>query len=225
MNEPAYVRIAGRLARQIRSGAIPQHTQLPSYAELAEQDDVSDIVIRKAIDLLVRQGLVYTIERRGTFVASSPALARVSPERQMEAPETTFGNEAATPGHTQVQRHTSLVPADADGARWFAVAVGHNIQLEVVKATENGAPISISDSYRLPDTDLGAAAFLEEIVADRPAPPAHAAWLGVSTGTLVKTVRQRFLDADDRVLMVSNISYPANRYDSFVFRMALDPQS
>ncbi|MBR7552226.1 GntR family transcriptional regulator, partial [Mycobacterium tuberculosis] len=67
---------------------------MPSYSELAKRHGVSEIVIRKVIDLLLRQGLVYTIERRGTFVAARPTLVRVSPERQMEDPATTFGNES-----------------------------------------------------------------------------------------------------------------------------------
>jgi len=90
MAEPAYVEIAATYARRIRSGQLPPGSQLPSYAEIADQSGVSDIVVRKAIELLQTQGLVRSVRRRGVFVADHPNLVRVSPERQMEDPEATF---------------------------------------------------------------------------------------------------------------------------------------
>jgi GntR family transcriptional regulator len=224
MSEPAYVRIAGEIAREIRSGARPVRSQLPSYSELAKQHNVSDIVIRRAMELLLRQGLVYSVERRGTFVASRPTLVRVSPERQMEDPEVTYTNESADEDQVTIDRETSIVQADRELAEIFGIEIGDNIEHQIVMASDRGRPASISDSYQLPGTDVATAEVLEETVADRPPVPTHAEWLEVPTGELVKTVRQRFLLADGRVLMLSDVSYPKDRYDSFVFRMVLDPQ-
>ena len=84
MTQPAYVTIAGSYARAIRTGELPPGVQLPSLAEIAERHGVSDIVARKAIDLLQSQGLVRSVRRRGNFVADRPNLVRVSPERQQE---------------------------------------------------------------------------------------------------------------------------------------------
>jgi len=50
----------------------------------------------------------------------------------------------------------------------------------------------------------------------------HAEWLRVNSGELVKSVHQRFIDADGGVVMVSDVSYPRDRYEAFVFRMTLD---
>ncbi|WP_028479107.1 GntR family transcriptional regulator [Nocardia sp. CNY236] len=222
MSEPAYVQIAGEIAREIRSGVRPVRSQLPSYSELAKQHSVSDIVIRRAMELLLRQGLVYTVERRGTFVASRPTLRRVSPERQMEDPEVTYSNEAADKEEIRIDRETSIVPADSELAEIFGIEIGNDIEHQIVMASDRGRAASISDSYLLPGTDVGRAEVLEETLADRPPVPAHAEWLEVPTGELVKTVHQRFLLANGRVLMVSDVSYPNNRYDSFVFRMVLD---
>ncbi|MBF6468877.1 MULTISPECIES: GntR family transcriptional regulator [Nocardia] len=225
MSEPAYVAIAGEIARDIRSGALPARMQLPSYSELAKQHGVSEIVIRKVIDLLLRQGLVYTIERRGTFVAARPTLVRVSPERQMEDPEVTFGNEAAAgEDEVRIERESSTAPADDELAALLGIAPGDDVEHIITMASEQGRPISISDSYQRPGTDVTAADILEETLADRPPVPTHAVWLEVPSGELVKAVRQRFLKADGQVLMVSDVSYPRDRYESFVFRMALDTQ-
>ncbi|MET8653825.1 GntR family transcriptional regulator [Nocardia aurea] len=225
MSEPAYVVIAGEIARDIRSGALPARTQLPSYAELAKRHNVSEIVIRKVIDLLLRQGLVYTIERRGTFVAARPTLVRVSPERQMEDPEVTFGNESATgDDDVTIEREVKRIPADEHLAAEFGIAHGDEIEYTITMASEKGRPVSISDTYSLPGVDIKTATSLEETLADRPPVPAHAVWLEVASGELVKTVHQRFL-LNDRLLMLSDVSYPRDRYDSFVFTMGLTPSS
>lgn len=220
VGEPAYVSIAGEYARRIRSGALPAGTQLPSLSEMAADNGVSDIVIRRAIKLLLSQGLVRSIERRGTFVADKPNLIRVSPERQMESPETTFGHE--TEDEVRIERDSKRIPASEALAESLGVSAGDEITHIVTRASENGKPISVSDSYQpLGIHDTTAAAFLEETIADRLPAQAHAAWLATPPGELVKTVHQRFLDADGRVLMISDVSYPLNRYDAFVFRMAL----
>ncbi|MFI9506805.1 GntR family transcriptional regulator [Nocardia sp. NPDC052566] len=221
MAEPAYVSIAGEYARQIRGGDLAPGTQLRSYAELAERHGVSQIVIRKAIELLLSQGLVRTVERRGTFVADRPNLVRVSPERQMESPEMTYSRE--TDREVSIERDTQHIPASPELAEVFGIATGDELTHVITLATEGGRPISISDTYQ----PLGVhgttdAVLLEETIADRIPPLAHGEWLGVASGDLVKAVHQRFLTKDDRVLMISDVSYPRDRYEAFVFRMRLD---
>lgn len=220
MSEPAYVRIAGEYARRIRGGEFPPGIQLPSYAEIAQQNDVSDIVVRKALELLQSQGLVRSVRRRGIFVSDRPNLVRVSPERQMESAERSFQNESVR--DIQVGRETEQIAATSELAEALGLPEGEQIAHVVTRATEDGRPISISDTYHPLDvTDVSAADFLEETVSDRLPTPAHAEWLRTTPGDLVKTVHQRFLAAGDRVIMISDVSYPRDRYDAFVFRMAL----
>lgn len=226
MTEPQYVSIAGEIAQKIRSGALPVGTQLPSYTELAKTHGVSEIVIRSVRDLLVRQGLVRTVQRRGMFVADQPKLVRIAPERQWEDPEVTFGNESAGGREAvTIQREEYRLPADDERASLLRVDVGTEVIHTVVKATVEERPVSISDSYQPSDAPaVSTAEILEETVTDRSAEPAHAEWLRIGANDLIKAVHQRFLMSDGRVLMVSDVSYPNDRYGSFVFRMALDPQ-
>ncbi|MEW2353046.1 GntR family transcriptional regulator [Spirillospora sp. NPDC029432] len=220
MTEPAYVRIASEYARRIRGGELPPGVQLPSYAEIAQQNGVSDIVVRKALELLQSQGLVRSVRRRGIFVADRPNLVRVSPERQMETAERSFQNE--TDRQIQVERETTQVPATGELAENLAIPAGQEISHVITRATEDGRPISISDTYQPSDiTGISEAVFLEETISDQLPTAAHADWLRTTPGDLVKTVHQRFLSADDRVIMISKVSYPRDRYDAFVFRMAL----
>ncbi|WP_326549932.1 GntR family transcriptional regulator [Micromonospora sp. NBC_01813] len=220
MEEPAYVSIAGQYARKIRNGDLPPGVQLPSYSEIAKKNGVSDIVVRKAVELLQSQGLVRTVQRRGVFVTDRPNLVRVSPERQMESAETTFTNESSS--EVQVERDSSQVPATSLLAEAFGIDPGDEITLIVTRATEDGRPISISDTYLAPGiTDTSSAATLKETIADRIPTPTHAAWLETPAGELTKTVHQRFFTAEGRTIMVSDVTYPWNRYDAFTFRMPL----
>ena len=220
MADPAYVSIAGEYARQIRSGELPARIQLPSYAEIAERHGVSDIVVRKALDLLQGQGLIRKVRRRGIFVADRPNLVRISPERQMESAETTFGNESSE--QIDVDRTSELIGATEELAEIFNVSVGDDITHVITRASEGGRPISISDTYQPPNVmGIAEAAVLKEKIADRLPTPVHAEWLNTPSGDLVKTIHQRFTAADGRVVMISDISYPWNRYDAFVFRMPL----
>src|SRR4051812_10632859 len=112
VTEPAYVSIAGEYAKKIRGGELPAGIQLPSYSEIATQYGVSDIVVRKAIELLQNQGLVNAIRRRGVFVTAQPNLVRVSPERQLESAESTFDGESSST--VQVERRSEAVVATAE---------------------------------------------------------------------------------------------------------------
>lgn len=220
MAEPAYVRIASEYARRIRGGELPPGMQLPSYAEIAQKNGVSDIVVRKALELLQSQGLVRSVRRRGIFVADRPNLVRVSPERQMESAERSFQNESDQ--QIQVERETKQIPATSELAEALGVPVGEEINYVITRAAEDGRPISISDTYHLVDVaDISGATFLEETISDQLPPATHADWLRTTPGDLVKTVHQRFLSADDRIIMISDVSYPRDRYDAFVFRMTL----
>lgn len=220
MTEPAYVTIAAKYARRIRSGELPPSVQLPSYSEIARENRVSDIVVRKAVELLQRQGLVRTVERRGAFVTDRPTLVRVSPERQMEDAEATFANESGQ--RIRVERETATVPAPDEVAAALGVATGTHVTHVVTRASENDQPISISDTYTPAGvTDSASATALDETLADRIPTASHAQWLRAGPGELVKTVHQRFYARDGRVIMVSDVSYPPSRYDAFTFRMSL----
>ncbi|WP_216917306.1 GntR family transcriptional regulator [Nocardia noduli] len=223
MGEPAYISIAAEYARMIRSGSLQPGTQFRSLNELVTRHGVSKIVIIQAIQLLERQGLVRTVPRRGTFVTDHPNLVRVAPELQTEGLEDACGRESA--GDARAERESRHVAAPAELADAFAIAIGDSVIHTVTRTTEDGRPVSISDTYRPTGApDLSAATVLEECVADRLPSEAHAAWLRTSPGDLVKTVRRQWLGPDDSVLALSEISFPRDRYDAFVFRMELTQQ-
>jgi GntR family transcriptional regulator len=220
MSQPTYVTIAGDYARRIRHGELAAGTQLPSLAEMSERHEVSDIVVRKAIELLQSQGLVRSVRRRGNFVADRPNLVRVSPERQRESAEASFSSESDR--EVVIDRDTEQVPATEDVAQAFGLTVGDMVTHVVTRASEDRQPISISDTYQpVGVSGIDGAIRLDETLADRLPVPVHADWLRTTPGDLVKTVHQRFYAADGRLIMLSDVSYPQGRYDAFTFRMDL----
>lgn len=67
--EPLYQQLAAIIREQIRSGALPPRTMVPSVTRLAAEHDLAVVTVRNAIRLLKDEGLVVTVPGRGTFVA------------------------------------------------------------------------------------------------------------------------------------------------------------
>ena len=63
-----YKTVADALRKQITRGDYPKGGQLPNQNELAEKFDTSRVTIKKALDLLSIEGLVFSIQGSGTYV-------------------------------------------------------------------------------------------------------------------------------------------------------------
>jgi DNA-binding GntR family transcriptional regulator len=66
--EPAYAQLVGILRRSMAEGLLRPGDQLPSEAQLVERYGVSPMTVRRAINLLVDQGIIIAEKGRGTFV-------------------------------------------------------------------------------------------------------------------------------------------------------------
>ncbi|MEV4317089.1 GntR family transcriptional regulator [Actinocrispum sp. NPDC049592] len=221
---PKYMEIAADIRQKIKTGEWPPDHVVPSAAALCDQYDVSMSVTKKALDLLKSEGHVYAVFGVATYVANRPRLVRISPERQVEGAETSFRNESNADAH--IDRDTNQVVATSEVAEGLGLSLGDEITHTVTRASVDGQPVSISDTYQpLGLTDISGAAELEETIADELPSPAHAEWLNIAPGDQVKTIRQRFIAADGRVVMLSDVSYPRDRYDAFIFRMSLPVES
>ncbi|MFD1044875.1 GntR family transcriptional regulator [Kibdelosporangium lantanae] len=215
-----YMEIAADIRQKIQTREwLPEHP-VPSAAALCDQYGVSMSVTKKALDLLKSEGHVYGKFGVGTFVANRPNLVRVSPERQVEGAEATFGSESNE--DARVDREVSEVRATSDLAEVFGLSLDDKLTHTITRASVDGRPVSISDTYQpLAVSGISEARVLWETVADRLPSRTHAEWLNTTPGDLVKTVNQRFITDDGRVIMISDVSYPRDRYDAFVFRMTL----
>lgn len=70
---PLYVRLAASLRGRITHGEWPVGTKIPGFEDLASAYGVAMNTVRKAIELLVNEGILASGRGRGTTVASSEA--------------------------------------------------------------------------------------------------------------------------------------------------------
>ncbi|MDX3003238.1 GntR family transcriptional regulator [Kribbella solani] len=67
---PPYAQVADALRDAIRSGELPAGTKLPAGRDLAKQWGIALMTARKALDQLRAEGLVFSQQGRGVFVAA-----------------------------------------------------------------------------------------------------------------------------------------------------------
>jgi len=65
---PRYVQLRRRLEQGIGSGVLPPNSPLPPERDLADITELSRVTVRKAIQELVREGLVEQQQGSGTFI-------------------------------------------------------------------------------------------------------------------------------------------------------------
>lgn len=66
---PIYDQIYTQIKTQIINGALPQDAPLPSIRSLAKDLGISVITTKRAYDELEREGFLYTMPGKGSFVA------------------------------------------------------------------------------------------------------------------------------------------------------------
>jgi len=72
---PKYYQLANIIKQQIENGTFPAYTAIPSERQIEEHYSLSRPTIRQAIDILERQGYLYRVHGKGTFV-SPPKLQK-----------------------------------------------------------------------------------------------------------------------------------------------------
>ncbi|GGK57417.1 GntR family transcriptional regulator [Nocardia camponoti] len=209
---PTYLRIAGFLRDEIRSGTYKPGDRLPSIAEFAEQMQVSITTSRNAIQVLVAENLVYTATSRGTIVRNQEVLESVvtDPIRR-DRPKTAHDifEEIARAANRVPSKEfsTRMEPADEQVARWLGVAPDSWVLARTVVQFLDNEPWSWEVSFyprdlaeaagidsprdigegttrRLADRGYGETAHRDTVQA-RPATPEEAAVLDVAPGTIL----------------------------------------
>ena len=66
---PIYKRIADDYRNKINSGELPAGSLIPPQTSLARLHGTSEVTIRKALQVLVEDGLIYRVRKKGTFVS------------------------------------------------------------------------------------------------------------------------------------------------------------
>ena len=139
MTVPKYRELAEAIRGEIAGAPVGSPTA--SERQLAEETGVSRMTARRAIDELVREGLLTREVGRGTFVAR-PA---VSVPLQL----TSFTEDMRARGYVPSSEvlHLGTVPADEHVASIFGLSLGEPVILLTRVRLADGVPIAIERSH------------------------------------------------------------------------------
>ena len=140
--QPLYMQIKEAIKQRILDGDFSAHERLPSESELMKIFGVSRITVRQALRDLHGDGLVFSVQGKGTFVSRPKATQDMT---RLQG----FG-EAMTPGgYTTSTRVVSV--GETRASQQVADALGIRRTDRVIELTRirylNREPISIDNSF------------------------------------------------------------------------------
>ena len=119
--EPVYAQLVNILRRQVANGVLRAGDQLPSEAQLCRRYRVSPMTVRRAINILVDQGVVVAEQGRGTFIRPVELTAASFHLQRLQE----FFGDGQRPAVKLLEAR--IVAADERVARHLPVAVGQRV--------------------------------------------------------------------------------------------------
>lgn len=234
-----YLQVVDDLRSQIIDGRLPAGSRLPARAQLARQHGVSENVVRRAVDVLMAEGLIHTQTGARPTVRQRPELRRLTRswyrEQRGGSP---FRADMAAQGRAADWRAKSATttPPPAIADRLQITTDDRVVRTEYV-FTSDGEPVMLSTSYEPLDVTQGTPVMLpergpmagrgvtdrmasigqriataSEVVTARPVMQAEALQMRVSAGTIVMVI-QRTYWTSDRPVETADIVVPVDRYE------------
>lgn len=140
--QPLHTQIREALRARILDGTYREHAQLPSESELTAKFGVSRITVRHALAHLQREGLIFKVTGKGTFVSKRKAQQDLSRLQGFGEAMHRLGRET----FSRVLGH-GLLRADPEIAARLEVAAGDTVvELRRLRYLDH-APISLDLSY------------------------------------------------------------------------------
>lgn len=149
---PMYQQIADALRQKIASGALRAGAKLPTEAELRTEHAVSRETVRKALAVLINEGLIVSARPQGHFVRTrEPMVFRPQAEfrsrpytPEMDAFMTQFSDEGREP---RQEIEVAIVEAPEDVAQRLRLNAGTLVVVRKRVRFLDGEPFNINDSY------------------------------------------------------------------------------
>jgi GntR family transcriptional regulator len=143
---PLFTQIKEAVRKRIMDGTYAIHSKLPSERELGEIFKVSRVTVRLALAELQREGLIFKINGKGTFVSKPKAALEGSKLRG-------FGEAMSSLGYESVARVLSIT--EEASSKRVANKLNIEIGTSVTKIQRlrylNRDPISLDITYVRPD--------------------------------------------------------------------------
>ena len=143
--EPLYFQLANILRQQIATGILRPGDRIPSEAQLCEQYEISPMTARRALTVLLDEGLATAAPGRGTFVKP---LALTAATFGLEALENLFNGQHNTLVRFLVVKTT---PATAHISHKLGVAVGDKVISIRRLLSNDGQPVAYHREYLILD--------------------------------------------------------------------------
>ncbi|MBN3854931.1 GntR family transcriptional regulator [Paraburkholderia sp. Ac-20340] len=156
--QPLYAKIKDTLRARILDGSYAPHSQMPSEHELCALFGVSRITVRQALGDLQKEGLVFRLHGKGTFVSKPKAFQNVTSLQGFAEAMTSMGYEIVNQ-----LRAFRVVKASRHVAQKLHLAEGDNVvEIHRVRLL-NREPVSLELTWlpealgkRLANADLTA---------------------------------------------------------------------
>ncbi len=224
---PLYLQVAHLLAGRASGGGLTRGDKLPTERTLCAQFGVSRVTLRRALAVLVEEGVLESSAGRGWFVTTG---VLGEPPNALRS----FTETARIRGITAsaVVLLAACESASLDDAEAFNIAPGSPVfRLRRVRRLD-GVPVACDES-RLPlaiapalvDVDFTVASLYRELENAGAAPvraeyaieaaaadPESATWLDLEPGFPVLVAHQSAFASDERLIELSSTVYRADRY-------------
>lgn len=142
MKSPAYAVVYEVLKREIMDGEIPVGSLIPSEPELEKRFSVSRTTIRRAVELLSRDGLVKAQQGRGTQVLDSKTSQNLN---MVTSVSETFRNRGYEVRPKAM--HIDIVPSSPHIAQDLAIEEGEPVARIQRIQLANELPVAIMKNY------------------------------------------------------------------------------
>ncbi|MCW2863670.1 MAG: yurK1 [Actinoallomurus sp.] len=234
-----YLQVVDDLRSQIIDGRLPAGSRLPSRAQLAKQHRVSENVVRRAVDVLMAEGLIQTRTGARPTVRERPQLRRLTRswyrEQRGGCPFRADMHAQGREGTWKSRSATATPPPTI--AERLQIGVDDRVIRTEYTFTADNEPVMLSTSYEPLDITQGTPIMLPErgplagrgvtdrmasidqrvitateVVTARPVMQPEAARLRVSAGTIVMMI-QRTYWTSERPVETADIVVPVDRYE------------
>lgn len=138
---PLYLQLSAQLVRKIENGELKPGDKLLSERELAETLGVSRITARLAIQELLKSGMVYREQGRGTFVAES----RMRDVQGFTSFTEDMKSRGLRPGSHILNQE--IIPVDEKLAQTLHLEIGDSALLLKRLRFANDRPVAIQTAY------------------------------------------------------------------------------
>jgi len=139
---PMHSQIREIIRRRVLDGTYAPHSQMPSESQMMTAFEVSRITIRQALGDLQKEGLIFKVAGKGSFVAKPKAFQNLS---RLQG----FGEAMGPSGYETFSQVLSMrqVPASDVVARRLQLALGDAVYEIQRLRYLNREPISVDQSY------------------------------------------------------------------------------